>query len=876
MARIETVYLWNHSHTDIGFTDHQDLCFRQHAEFVEQALDLCEATAGHPPEAQFRWTCEVTGPTERYLRAASPGQRERFRRWHEAGAIEIGAMQYNLTPLLTVEQLHRSLYPVRRLREEFGLSIETAMQSDVDGVSWLFADLLPQAGIDFLTMAINPMRGRAPQPRPSAFWWEGPSGGRVLVWNGYHYLFGRSVAKLGDWRFVEQSLPAALARLERDPDYPFDWVACQTTHPMRVDNGPPDPRLPDFVRDWNAAGRTPRLCCATPSQVGRLLRERFAGTLPVRRGDWTDWWADGVASSAAETGLNRTSHELFGAAEALGAWLVAHGDRGWDGERARSVQEQLTLYDEHTWGAFASVAEPQDPWTKAQWNRKAGFAYAGWAQTHDLLARSARAVAGQLAEPGPEGRFNLGDLDPAAAYPASGATDLLVLNTLPWEREVLVDVPESRGGAAPAGLLDQFMPRGVPWAGERPAAPFRRVAGRLPALGAAFLPLANEPDGRDLVTAPGCLENERYRVRVDAAGGLAEWYDKALDHDFAGRYRGWGIGQYVEETVGGDQGRAALFADDFSDREFGYGRTDTPFRHAVPDRVSVGTPVVEQGVASLELTIRAPGVHAARCRFALPSGRDELWIDWQLDKAHVTDPEAVFVAFPFQLGRPTFLTDLNGVPCRPNDDQLPGSVRDWYPVQRWADVSDGERGVTLVPLEAPLLQLGGITTGRWASTLEAEAPAIMSWALHNHWPVNFRASQGGEIRLRYLLTTHAGPADAGAAARFAAEQSTPPITLADYRRAPDAPNSAAWLRLQDDGALLGAKPAEDGDGIILRVQNLCDEEREVRLVVGPPEPISAHLASPLEAAGRPLAISGGGVAVPVGARGVQTCRLRFA
>ena len=37
---IETMYLANHSHTDIAFTDHQDVIFRQHEEFIDGALDL--------------------------------------------------------------------------------------------------------------------------------------------------------------------------------------------------------------------------------------------------------------------------------------------------------------------------------------------------------------------------------------------------------------------------------------------------------------------------------------------------------------------------------------------------------------------------------------------------------------------------------------------------------------------------------------------------------------------------------------------------------------------------------------------------------------------------------------------------------------------
>src|SRR5690606_13882483 len=133
-------------------------------------------------------------------------------------------MQYNLTPLLTPEQMHRSLYPVRALREEFGLSVETAMQDDVNGISWVFADLLGAIGVDFLTLAINQSRGRAPRPFPGGFWWEGPAGHRLLTWNGLHYLFGRSQARLGDWRFVEDKLGHYLDLFERDESFPYDFL----------------------------------------------------------------------------------------------------------------------------------------------------------------------------------------------------------------------------------------------------------------------------------------------------------------------------------------------------------------------------------------------------------------------------------------------------------------------------------------------------------------------------------------------------------------------------------------------------------------------------------------------------------------------------
>lgn len=299
MAKIKTIYVCNHSHTDIGFTDYQELALRQHGEFVGRALDLIEATDDYPVEAQYRWTVETTGPFLRYLRQASKAEISRFRRWHEQGRTDIAGMQYNLTPLLNVEQIHRSLYPLRAIRDEFGFKVEAAMQDDVNGVSWLFADLLADLGINFYTAAINPIRGARPKPFPGAFRWQGPSGKQVLAWNGYHYLFGRSQAGLGNWDLVDRLLPRWDRRTRERSDLSVRLpLLPKSTHPVRVDNGPPDPRMPDFVKRWNSEGRAYRMEFITVTEFGRLLERRYGKQIGTQCGDWTDHWADGVRARA--------------------------------------------------------------------------------------------------------------------------------------------------------------------------------------------------------------------------------------------------------------------------------------------------------------------------------------------------------------------------------------------------------------------------------------------------------------------------------------------------------------------------------------------------------------------------------------------------
>ena len=872
--RIATVYLANHSHTDLGFTDHQDVVFRQHLEFVDQVIELCEYTADAPEESQYRWVCEGTGITERWLRQATDRQIERFLECQRRGQIDVTAMQWNFTPMLSPEQMARSLYPVQKLRDEYGIEVKSAMQSDANGISWMFADLLAEIGIDFLTMSVNPVRGGVPKPCPQAFWWEGPTGRRTLAWNGFHYLFARSNAKLGDWRYVDRFFPKFIQMLEEDGGYPWDFLYCQSTHPIRVDNGPPDIRMIDFVRQWNEERREPRLVFSTPSLFRQVMR-KHEGKLSVMRGDWLDWWCDGVASSAFESGISRENHSLLIAAETVASWSAGTDGPAVDAERLFNVYELVSLYDEHTWGAFASVAAPDSVWSKGQWNYKASFAYRGSGETHDILARTARRLAGELAERGPEGRFNVGDLTAEEAYPAADTNDLLIFNTLPWERGVFVQEPELRGGAAPVGVLEAFFPRGVPWGGDKPETPSRRLRLRLPAFGYAFVDLDQTAADDDLVATGHAIENEYYRIEVDpVSGGLAVVYDKRQGRDFAGTYRGWRVGQLIHQQVdetapGYDPASATPGRDvinsgwDFSRvPEFGAWNTDVRFRQEEPSGVTVSEPVIANGRASIVVECTTKGVRRARCTYWLDTRTRHIGIDWEIDKEHVRDAEELFVAFPLALGAPAFRADVNGVPFTPDDDQLPGTVRDWYPVRGWVDVSDGTAGATVAPIDAPLVQLGGITTAKAAQQLQPEGPVIMSWALNNHWMVNFKASQGGLIPLRYRLTTHEGAVDDATAGRFAEEMHTPPVVLRDYKRTVSS-SSHSYLSIVDgDGVMVHAKEALGGDGVVLRVRSLVREAQTVRIDVSGYQASGARRLDVIEALhGDPLPVTAGVLAL---------------
>ena len=122
-------------------------------------------------------------------------------------------------------------------------------------------------------------------------------------------------------------------------------------------------------------------------------------------------------------------------------------------------------------------------------------------ETHDLLAKSSNKFAELVSDPlydstsasadqKVEGNFNLGDHEESVAYPDPNSNELLVINTLPFEREIVIEEPEARWGLAPVGILDTFFERGASWGGLRPHTPVRKISTKLPAFGYKFVDIS--------------------------------------------------------------------------------------------------------------------------------------------------------------------------------------------------------------------------------------------------------------------------------------------------------------------------------------------------------------------------------------------------
>jgi hypothetical protein len=135
-----TIYLTQHTHTDIGYTRPQTEILPEHLRYLDYALDFCDLTDGYPDDAKFRWTCETAWAVREYLKRRPPAQLERLKQRVRDGRLEVTAMLLNMAEIATESSLAASLQPVASFQQEFGAPMRTAMQDDVNGAAWCLVE----------------------------------------------------------------------------------------------------------------------------------------------------------------------------------------------------------------------------------------------------------------------------------------------------------------------------------------------------------------------------------------------------------------------------------------------------------------------------------------------------------------------------------------------------------------------------------------------------------------------------------------------------------------------------------------------------------------------------------------------------------------
>lgn len=890
-ARRWTIFLVHHSHFDIGYTDLQPTVLQQQQEFLDLVLAYCRDTADWPEGARFAWTVEATMPLQLYLANRPPERVAAFMELVRAGRVEVAAIYANLTSeQCSAEGLVRSLAFAGELREHFGITVDSAMQTDLTGLTWGFIPILAGAGVRYLALAPNNYHARfdaeggGSLPRP--FWWAAPDGSRVLTWitdQPYiHYQEGNFLGFVEDVDAVLERLPDYLLRREA-AGYPWDVLHLRVQGWPFGDNLPPSLLPATIARAWNQRWEWPRLRVATNREFFQYMEERHGDAIPTLAGDLPTWWADGAGSAAYELGLNRLTHTRLIAAEAIGALdAAARGNLGAaPRERIAAANQEMLLFDEHTWGATWPEQDASRGGAAGarQWRWKAAYAERAAAQSEALLQAALHSLAGRIGgPPGPR---------------------LAVVNPLSWTRTDRVEAPLPMGwtGGTACTVVDEATGERAPgqitphtaFGGGR----VRFLAREVPGLGYRTYRLEAAPPAEPAAAgSPGLAEGRFYRVELDpASGAVRSLIDRDLGRELVDGAAPFGLNApvYEEYERPAGQGRAYLAALAILANRFYVDLSAYPWddlvqrlaRRYQPEETEVSAPArAADGVLELRARTRAGRCREVELRILVDEELKRIDFVDRVQKEATLAKESLAFPFPFALPEAEIHHEIAAGIVRPGRDELPGGCREWYAIQSWVHLASRGVGVTWAPLEAPLVQYGGIRTAQPAGAPWPRNGWVVSWAMNNLWSTNFPAAQGGEASFRYRLTSDARPYDPLAATRFGWEAASPllAVPLAGDAPAPRlAPGTGALLRVEPAGLLVQAvKRAERGDDLVVRLYQPRGEGGTARLQIAGVVLAGAALADLVERPREPLTVREGEVEIPYGGHSLTTVRLRLA
>ena len=725
-----TVYLVQHTHTDIGYTKPQTEILSEHLRYIDYAIDYCELTRDYPDDARFRWTCEAAWAVSEYIKVRPASQVSRLKECIRRGQIEVTAMYFNMAEVADENSLRYFLLPLQQLRAE-GIPFTLAMQNDVNGAAWCLADFLPDLGVKYLWMGEHPHRALEPFDKPTVFRWESPSGKCMYAYRADHYMTGNfwGIEK-GDTALVEKNMADYLRSLE-EKGYPFSEIGIQYSG-YYTDNAPPSYKVCDFIAKWNETHDWPKLRSATAHEFMDHIVKRYADSLDSFRKAYPDWWTDGFGSAQRETGEARKTQADMLSAQGLLAMAALEGmplPAGINAE-IEGIHENLLFYDEHTFGYSKSVSDPTSWQSQLQWGCKGSYAW-----TAQKRARMLYETAGGLLQ-----SFIHRDEVPTITF----------FNPLAWRRDAFCDIYIDYE-IIPAGsnysIVDDKGNRvsAQPLRSVKEGRYFRVFVEDMPSLGYRTCRILVE--GRTDVDSPdtatpsdGKLENEYYRITVDPErGGICSIFDKKAGREMVDKGCEWQAGQLIRERL---PDRIVL----------------SKFTCYGMERTSVSGVKLTEGACgplykSIMIEGECPGLteHGMRCEVKLYNGQPRIELNYEMRPVAETAPTAYYVAFPFTGDKLEF--DVQGGFVSPGENQLEGTSSAWNTIQNFVSSRSEGYQILLSSKEVPLVQLGEMLGGPFEYVKEYDHAHVYSWVMNNYWETNFRASQEGEIRWQYTITS---------------------------------------------------------------------------------------------------------------------------
>ena len=762
-------YLIHHAHTDVGYTDRQEKIALNHARYLESVIQILRQAETKAEWWGFCWNVESFWMVEQFLRFSTPEYIADFWRFAKEGKIGLSGSYLNGTDLTDDLILRETLQESSATAAENGVTLRSAMTADINGYPWGYVSALADAGIRYLLSAVHTHHGyHAAGEKQLPFYWEGPDGKRVMVWQTEHYHLGNEMnvnqysgqwgymiqdglanTGLTDWELARHRL-FAYARQLKEEGYPYDFCPILVSG-LRTDNSPPGPRIIEFVHRWNAENGSGLPLAMATLDAFFAVAEKQAEGIPVYRGDWTDWWADGTCSTPAEVSHYREAVRKYHICKSLdpGCSVIP-------AELIRGARKDLMLYAEHTWGYSSSVSEPAHPMVSTLDLRKTLYA----ARANEAVSRGVDLLCDGMGETPMvlwmDYRLHAVNPNPVAIT-AIVRIDLEILFT--HRRFRLIS--EKSGKEVPHQISQ--VARGKEFNFLAHLEPGEHQTFRLEELPPQEPPMIGMTcsygaDGvRDLAfdrlkdpdwaCTPYGMITPHFSVRWETGRGITSVFDRKNGREL--------VTDPSETAFGPIYERTPVHTDPCTQRrQMGRNRKAT---HTLRDfgRLTEAQ-VTDFGPVMSRVTLTYEMEGSRHTELILTAWHDvaRLDVDFRLHKESRLEPENVYLALPFAREDAVLFADKTGCVFRPRIDQIPGTCTEYYELQNAVAWTREKQALMIELTDAPMISMGSLQPHdiRLAGDpLQKNTDRVYSWVMNNFWETNFRASLGGFHQFRYSL-----------------------------------------------------------------------------------------------------------------------------
>ncbi len=367
MEKTFKIFVIHHSHTDIGYTDMQSVIQDNHFDYIRQAINIIEE------DNSFLWTLENFWQVENFSNSASETEYVKFIKYIKTGNIIITANYLNMTDLIDYEIYNKKIKEFSDFANLIKVTSQSALTCDVNGYKKDYMRALLNNGINNLMTSVHPHHGVAPTFKVNNPYYIEVDSKRLLVWNNQHYLYGNDLGIVPKTLFSytikdefneplgtynnDEELRISTTRIKRfikslreDETYKYDFVPILVSG-QRIDNAAPNKDIISRIKDLNLQLEDDSIQLEFASLDDIFQKIKLDKTIPVYKGEFPDFWVDGIISTPKVT-------KLFLQVQRDYIDFIKFSNTDKYHVELSKIEQLLLLYGEHTWGHSDSVKNP--------------------------------------------------------------------------------------------------------------------------------------------------------------------------------------------------------------------------------------------------------------------------------------------------------------------------------------------------------------------------------------------------------------------------------------------------------------------------------------------------------------------------------------